>query len=87
MIIKAEELKIAYEEEDDGRVRPVYFIDAEPVRHGKWIFNHGHAECACSLCNFKIYGRLYQNTYLIVPYDYCPNCGARMDGGGDDGKG
>lgn len=31
MIIKAEELKIAYEEEHDGMVRPVYFIDAIPI--------------------------------------------------------
>lgn len=81
MIIKPEELKIVYEKEDDGRIRPVYFIDAEPVRHGKWIFSHGHAEGACTLCNFKIYGRPYNNTYLIVPYNYCPNCGAKMDGG------
>lgn len=56
-------------------------IDAEPVRHGKWIFSPGHAEGACTLCNFKIYGRPYNNTYLIVPYNYCPNCGAKMDGG------
>lgn len=31
MIIKAEELKIVYEKGADGRIRPVYFIDAVPV--------------------------------------------------------
>lgn len=50
-------------------------------KHGKWIFSPGHVEGACTLCNFKIYGRPYNNTYLIVPYNYCPNCGAKMDGG------
>lgn len=80
MIIKPEELKIVYEKEDDGRIRPVYFIDAEPVRHGRWIFSPDHSEGVCTHCNFKIYGRPYQNTYLIVPYNYCPNCGAKMDG-------
>lgn len=55
-------------------------IDAEPVRQGQWIFRPDHAEGVCTLCNFKIYGRPYNNTYLIVPYNYCPNCGAKMDG-------
>ena len=60
-------------------------IEAEPVRHGEWIFSPDHAEGACTMCNFKIYGRPYNNTYLIVPYNYCPNCGAKMDGGNIDG--
>lgn len=54
-------------------------IDAEPVRHGQWVFSPDHAEGICTMCNFKIYGRPYNNTYLIVPYNYCPNCGAKMD--------
>ena len=47
---------------------------------GKWIFSPDHAEGVCTRCNYKIYGRPYQNTYVIVPYNYCPNCGARMEG-------
>jgi len=49
----------------------------ENVR-GEWRFSPDHAEGVCSVCQFKIYGRPYQNTYLIVPYNYCPNCGADM---------
>lgn len=60
-------------------------IEAEPVRHGQWIFSPDHAEGVCTMCNFKIYGRPYNNTYLIVPYNYCPNCGAKMDGGEKNG--
>lgn len=47
---------------------------------GKWVFSRDHAEGICTMCNFKIHGRPYNNTYLIVPYNYCPNCGAKMDG-------
>ena len=54
-------------------------IEAEPVIHAKWIFSPDHSEGECTNCNFKIYGRPYQNTYLIVPYNYCPNCGAKME--------
>lgn len=56
-------------------------VDAEPVIHAKWICSPDHSEGACTNCNYKIYGRPYQNTYLIVSYNYCPNCGAKMDGG------
>jgi len=54
-------------------------IDENSVEHGTWIFSPDHAEGICSRCNFKIYGRPYNNTYMIVPYNYCPNCGAKMD--------
>ena len=55
----------------------------EPVRHGRWLYNYyptiwyGHGEppeWVCSECEERAY-----NTY-----DYCPNCGAKMDGGKDD---
>ena len=78
MIIKPEELKIVYEKEDDGRIRPVYFIDAEPVRRGRWVNkNNGKWNTLpvfmCSECG-DYDPRLYGNE------NYCPNCGARMDG-------
>jgi hypothetical protein len=50
-------------------------IDAEPVRHGKWVFNPSDAFEAmfakpkCSECGFE----------SADGGNYCPNCGARMD--------
>ena len=50
-------------------------VEAEPVRHGKWI-NAGHDAFTqyrrCSSC-----ARLLANA---PAYDYCPRCGAKMDG-------
>lgn len=45
---------------------------------GKWMFSPDDAEGICTVCQYKIYGRPYQGRYLIVPYNFCPNCGARM---------
>lgn len=74
MIIKAEELKIVYEKEVDGRIRPVYFIDAEPVRKARWENRPhkmmGEAPC-CTMCG----------KFVPIETKYCPNCGAKMDGG------
>lgn len=52
-------------------------IDAEPVRHGHWIFEEypdGYYHSQCSLCNSWFVGDAFLN-----PYNYCPNCGAKMD--------
>ena len=50
--------------------------DVAPVRHGQWLpTDLPHmAECEdCSVCGFRVvYGR---------GWNYCPNCGAKMDGG------
>ena len=76
-IYEGEWVRVVYADDIDNTPT----IDAEPVRHGRWVFSPDHAEGICTMCNFKIYGRPYNNTYLIVPYNYCPNCGAKMDGG------
>lgn len=44
-------------------------IDAEPVRHGRWIENgNGNIICSQCLC-IKLGGQS----------NYCPECGAKMD--------
>lgn len=56
-------------------------VDAEPVRRGKWIeigsgFNY-HFEC--SECGWKD-GYPFNDRHK-----YCPNCGAKMTGGIENG--
>ncbi len=55
-------------------------IDAEPVRHGKWIRQTDtrfgemlNDILICSECNIAF------STVKMIRRSYCPNCGARMD--------
>ena len=54
-------------------------IDAEHVRHGKWIWKgeDGDSRWMCSECKCKE----YVPTCNGVPdiWHYCPNCGCRVD--------
>ena len=51
-------------------------IDAEPVRHGKWIRSpYNGFGFVCSECN----------SAMLVQTNYCHRCGAKMDGGSQNG--
>ena len=70
------------------RVKNAPTIEAEPVRHGRWIAvpaAHDTRIAKCSLCGFwqKSKGNDKTGGYMIhkVVYRYCSACGARMDGG------
>lgn len=49
-------------------------IDAEPVKHGRWIDNNNKT-WSCSICQSWIPDE--QHSYAR----YCLHCGAKMDGG------
>ena len=51
--------------------------DVAPVVHGRWL-DAGRGIKACSNCNHGI------KEHMACVNHYCPNCGARMDGGVDD---
>jgi len=52
-------------------------IDAVPAVHGRWIYgvtlNHEWRKCSECLVSQEIFGC----------FTYCPNCGAKMDGGAE----
>lgn len=53
---------------------------AEPEhKTGKWMISPDGSEGICTSCQYRIYGWPYQGNYLIVPHNYCPNCGAKME--------
>ena len=58
-------------------------VDAEPVRHGEWILNpcnlYNDATWVCSVCGNECV--IIDGTPLDNQMNYCPKCGARMDGG------
>ena len=55
-------------------INDAHTVDAEEVVHGRWIrYEHGSG-IFCSHCHHK---RRYRDAHD----NYCPNCGAKMDGG------
>ena len=63
-------------------------VDAVEVVHAEWLYDGGSGKYFCSACDadalsFKkddLYGGDLYEVYLT---DYCPSCGAKMDGGAD----
>lgn len=49
-------------------------VDAEPVRHGRWIDASGMI--LCSECGDS-WGT--ETEEMVRSFNYCPNCGAKMD--------
>ena len=59
--------------------------DVAPVRHGRWmpLTDCSNEGIYCSACHKKVYRAEYSNT-MKMHSAYCPNCGAKMDGGDTD---
>lgn len=53
-------------------------IDAEPVRHGRWVIDDEYIDC--SVCRREKWSRVPFGD-LVKRFKYCPKCGAKMDGG------
>ena len=61
--------------------------DVAPVVHGQWVHSR-YEECSerfeivkCSQCGHEAYAM----AFYVRGGNYCPNCGAKMDGGDTDG--
>ena len=53
--------------------------DVAPVRHGRWevvVGSDGKEHMVCTICR--------KQQGLTGVFSYCPNCGAKMDGGADN---
>ena len=59
--------------------------DVTPVRHGRWIcIRKGYGEYECSVCRgVDSNCSDYYGTHVVTEQEYCPNCGAKMDGGAE----
>ena len=55
--------------------------DVAPVVHGRWndsgryTFPNGATAVRCTICGCA----LNESEYHLYDWDYCPNCGAKMD--------
>ena len=58
-------------------INSVPAADVAPVVHGRWIMHDDEfgLTCECSACHIETMGN----------GNYCPNCGAKMDGGAGNG--
>ena len=59
-------------------------VDAVEVVHSEWIMVIDENDCErieCPLCGEQFYDG--DNDTFDKPYNYCPNCGAQMDGDGN----
>ena len=56
--------------------------DVVEVRHGEWVHSdkaaHWYGKDKCSECHYRTYDGLD-----LSHFNYCPNCGAKMDGKGE----
>ena len=54
--------------------------DVAPVVHGRWEYDlptiNTYGQLRCSICNWWTLDPSVDSSY-----SYCPNCGAKMDGG------
>ena len=58
----------------------------DPVRHGRWLYTEAWPHRVyCSSC-YKTYAQKQWEVWEdgSLPRAYCPNCGAKMDGGKDE---
>ena len=56
-------------------IRYMDAADVAPVRHGRWgTHSDRHDSLICSVCNCGF------DMWKHDPHNYCPNCGAKMDG-------
>ena len=63
-------------EKFEAAILKIPAADVAPVRHGRWVEKEKYTfgiMYDCSLCE----NRILDNGH---PWNYCPNCGAKMDG-------
>ena len=80
--------QVGYSREDAvDCIRYMDVADVIPVQHGRWI---PLTECVnegvyCSICKKKVwksdYAQCSKKSRNKLESNYCPNCGAKMDGG------
>lgn len=58
--------------------------DVAPVVHGRWTFEP-ETENTLSMTKCNVCGWWTLDPSVDGVYKYCPNCGAKMDGGADNG--
>lgn len=67
-------------EVDGSKPNEATVCDMQEIKHGKWIKSKwikSMNQRECSLCGYYYFSN-------NVNYNFCPNCGAKMEGKGDE---
>ena len=62
-------------------IRYIDAADVAPVRHGRWEEASDGDGIVCPFCRTDFCTIIYDTEC----FNYCPNCGAKMDGGASNG--
>lgn len=58
-------------------------IEAEPIRHGRWIFSEDRYWKTCPGCGAEVDVSMGLGIFVdgieVDEMNYCPNCGSKMD--------
>ena len=54
--------------------------DFVEVKHGEWVISKRKEVCICSNCKKAVPFVLICTEPHKIEYDFCPHCGAKMDG-------
>ena len=65
-------------EKFEAAILKIPAADVAPVRHGRWECNK-----PCPVCGGDRFEGLDADIWADWEPPYCPNCGAKMDGGSD----
>lgn len=60
--------------------------DVQEIKHGEWMKDDSDG-CYCSVCKWYAdydYDYVTNNGLGNDDFDYCPHCGAKMDGGNNN---
>lgn len=82
MMVRTKKLDGLYAKRED--IEGLSTADVQEVKHGRWKYktldNFRKVECTCTHCGWS--GVENYDSYVdISDFEYCPNCGAKMDGG------
>ena len=72
-------LEVAGEQQERADMLNIPTADVQPIKHGRWIYVgsvRSWDEIKCSACNSAF---STEDRDLILNWDFCPHCGARMD--------
>ena len=68
-------------EKFEEAILKIQAADVAPVRHGRWEEASDGDGIVCPFCRTDFCTIIYDTEY----FNYCPNCGAKLDGGIESG--